>query len=115
MNIDKSTQYSDVLQVGNVLTVTPNSSSSVLVVIGSNKYPVTSSTSFGPYLSEVKFSLDVTAGSASFTESESGANQLVSVVSSSPVSVKNTWCGTQAQYDAIAVKDANTQYNIVAD
>ena len=24
------------------------------------------------------------------------------------------WVGTQAQYDAIAVKDANTQYNIVA-
>lgn len=30
------------------------------------------------------------------------------------VSIKTLWVGTQAQYDAIAVKDANTQYNIVA-
>ena len=28
--------------------------------------------------------------------------------------IKTLWVGTQAQYDAIAVKDANTQYNIVA-
>lgn len=28
--------------------------------------------------------------------------------------VKTIWVGTQAQYDAIAVKDSNTQYNIVA-
>mgnify|MGYP000417363033 CR=1 FL=1 len=30
-------------------------------------------------------------------------------------SIKTLWVGTQAQYDAIAVKDTNTQYNIVAD
>jgi len=29
-------------------------------------------------------------------------------------SIKTLWVGTQAQYDAIATKDANTQYNIVA-
>jgi len=28
--------------------------------------------------------------------------------------VKAVWVGTQAQYDAIAVKDVNTQYNITA-
>ena len=32
----------------------------------------------------------------------------------SGLSIKSIWTGTQAQYDAIAVKDANTQYNIVA-
>ena len=30
------------------------------------------------------------------------------------VGVQTLWVGTQAQYDAIAVKDANTQYNITA-
>jgi len=29
--------------------------------------------------------------------------------------IKTLWVGTQAQYDAIVTKDANTQYNIVAD
>jgi len=29
-------------------------------------------------------------------------------------SIKTLWVGTQAEYDAIAVKDANTEYNIVA-
>ena len=28
--------------------------------------------------------------------------------------IKTIWVGTQAQYDAIATKDANTEYNIVA-
>lgn len=28
--------------------------------------------------------------------------------------IRTLWVGTQAEYDAIAVKDANTQYNIVA-
>ena len=30
------------------------------------------------------------------------------------VGIQSIWVGTQAQYDAIATKDANTQYNIVA-
>ena len=114
MQIDKSKPYSDVLEVGNVLTVTPNSNSSVLVTIGTVKYPVTSATSFGPYLLGVKFNIDVSAGSASVVESSSTANQLVSASPGSSVFVKQIWCGTQAQYDAIATKDANTQYNIVA-
>jgi len=114
MQIDKSKPYSDVLEVGNVLTVTPNSNSSVLVTIGTVKYSVTSETSFGPYLLGVKFNIDVSAGSASVVESASTDNQLVSASPSSYVFVKNIWCGTQAQYDAIATKDANTQYNIVA-
>lgn len=28
--------------------------------------------------------------------------------------INTLWVGTQAQYDAIATKDANTEYNIVA-
>lgn len=114
MNIDKSQSYSDVLQVGNVLTVTPGASASALVTIEGSKYPVTSATSFGPYLSDVKFSVDVTAGVVSVVELAAEANQLVSASPGSSVFVKNIWCGTQAQYDAIAVKDVNTQYNIVA-
>ncbi len=114
MNIDKSKSYSDVLQAGNVLTVTPDSNSSALVTIDASKHPVTSETSFGPYLLDVRCSIDVSAGSATVVESSSTANQLVSASPGSSVFVKNIWCGTQAQYDAIAVKDANTQYNIVA-
>lgn len=114
MNIDKSQSYSDVLQVGNLLTVTPGESASALVTIEGSKYPVTSATSFGPYLSDVKFSIDVTAGVVSVVESAAAANQLVSVAAGSSVFVKQVWCGTQAQYDAIAAKDPNTQYNIVA-
>lgn len=34
--------------------------------------------------------------------------------STSGAAINSIWVGTQAQYDAIAVKDANTQYNIVA-
>ena len=114
MKIDKSKSYSDVLQVGNVLTVTPDSNSSALVSIGTDKHPVTSAASFGPYLSDVKFSIDVTAGGASVVESAAPANQLVSAAASSSVFIKQVWCGTQAEYDAIVTKDPNTQYNIVA-
>ena len=114
MNIDKSQSYSDVLQTGNLLTVTPGASASALVTIEGSKYPVTSATSFGPYLSEVKLRVDVTAGVVSVVESAASANQLVSAAASSSVFVKHIWSGTQAEYDAIVTKDANTQYNIVA-
>lgn len=29
--------------------------------------------------------------------------------------IKNIWVGTQAQYDAIAVKEPNTEYNIIPE
>ena len=32
----------------------------------------------------------------------------------SGLSIKAIWVGTQAEYDAVAVKDASTEYNIVA-
>lgn len=86
MNIDKSNGFSDVIQVGNVLTVTPEPSSSVLVCVeyadGSKvKTSVSSATTFGPYLVDMRMSAILASGSgASVVESVSQRSDLTNMV-----------------------------------
>lgn len=121
--------YSDLLDAGQIVTVTPNQGSSVVVTLlmpdgSSTKSNVASATSFGPYLQQIKYVVEYAAGTGASVV-ESMASGVVSIIpaGSSPVSanvdpvtgmvIKTIWNGTQAQYDAIAVKDNNTMYIIV--
>jgi len=112
MKLTIGSRITDVLTKGFVLTVTPQASTTVSVEARQAGGPLTKSnvsttTSFGPYNSDIEYVVNLLSGTAAEVV-ESQSNFSLSQITNSVVL-------TEAEYAALAVKDSTTEYNVVAN
>lgn len=112
MKLTTGSRITDVLTQGFILTVTPESGTTVSVEARQAGGPLTkrnvsTATSFGPYDADIEYAVNLLSGSAAeVAESQSSfsLNQITKTV-----------VLTEAEYAALAVKDPTTEYLVVAN